>query len=128
MKGDHEIAAVERRIVRERNALAALAQDWTGTARDAMVSKRSLFAVAALGFVLGDALRARKRARPARKLGFGGMLAGIAYSALRARYGSPWALAEAAWRGWQSARSPRPAPYHGPEPVRFPTQSAHPLR
>jgi hypothetical protein len=124
MTVDDEISAVEQRIARERNALAVLAEDWTGTARDALVSKRSLFAFAALGFVLGDALRPNKPAGAARKLGVGGMLAGVAFSALRARYGSPWALAELAWRGWRSARR-TPAPT-APEPVSFPTGAARP--
>ena len=126
MNADDEIAAVEHRIARERNALALLADDWAGAARDALVSRRSLFAVAALGFVLGDALRPKKPAGTARKLGLGGMLAGIAFSALRARYGSPWALAELALRGWRSARSPRPSPRTGLEPIPFPTQSGFP--
>ena len=103
MKPDAEIAAVERRIARERSGIALLAQDWTEAARDALISKRSLFAIAAFGFILGDALRPARAAAGARKLRLGGMLAGLAFAALRARFGSPWALAEAAWRGWRSA-------------------------
>jgi len=107
MNLDEEIRAVEVRIARERNGLALLAQGWASTARDVVVSKKSLFAVAALGFVLGDALRPAKPAGRARKLGLGGMLAGIALSALRSRYGSPWALAELAWEGWRGMSSRR---------------------
>jgi hypothetical protein len=103
MKLDAEIDAVERRIARERSGIALLAQDWTEAARDALISKRSLFAIAAFGFVLGDALRPTRAAASGRKLRLGGMLAGLAFTALRARFGSPWALAEAAWRGWRSA-------------------------
>jgi hypothetical protein len=120
---DAEIRAVERLIARERNALGLLAEDWATAARDAVVSKKSLFAVAAFGFVLGDALRPAKPAGTVRKLGFSGMLAGIAFSALRARYGSPWALAEVAWRGWRGASARREArraleiPAPGPAPV-----------
>ena len=123
MSADDEIAVVERRIARERNALALLAEDWAGTARDALVSKRSLFAVAALGFVLGDTLRPKRSAGAVRKLGLGGILGGIVFSALRARYGSPWALAELAWRGWRSAR---PSPPPAGEAVSFPTRAAPP--
>jgi len=131
MNLDEEIRAVELRIARRRNGLALLAEDWASTARDAVVSKKSLFAVAALGFVLGDALRPAKPAGRARKLGLGGMLAGIGFSALRARNGSPWALAELAWRGWRGMSSrrdshvAREAPTLGP--ARVPPQSGvHP--
>jgi hypothetical protein len=122
MSVDDEIDAVERRIARQRSALGVLAEDWVGAARDALVSRNSLLSVAAFGFVLGDALRPRKSAGPARKLGLGGMLAGIAVSALRTRYGSPWALAELAWRGWRSARAAS-AP---PPPVPFAVRPARP--
>ena len=81
MNLDQEIRGVEERIARERNGLALLAEDWAGAARDAVVSRKSLFAVAAFGFVLGDALRPRRPVGRARKLGLGGMLAGIAFAA-----------------------------------------------
>lgn len=104
---DDEIRAVELRIARERSALALLGEDWARTVRDAAVSGKSLVAVAAFGFVLGEVLRPTKPAGRVRKLGFGGMLAGVAFSAFRARYGSPWAIAEMAWRAWRSAKSRR---------------------
>lgn len=107
---DDEIRAVELRIARERNALALLAADWTGTARDALVSGKSLVAVAAFGFVLGEVLRPTKPAGRVRKLGVGGMLAGVAFSAFRARYGSPWVIVEMAWQAWRSAKSRRAVP------------------
>src|SRR5262245_45587438 len=132
MRLDPEIRTVEQRIARERSGLARLAEDWAGAARDAVVSKRSLFAVAALGFVLGDALRPRRSAGRARTLGFGGMLAGIAFAAMRARFGSPWALAEVAWRGWRSAKSQAAAraalEAAPPEPWPMPRQSSVPPR
>ena len=107
MNLDQEIRGVEERIARERDGLALLAEDWAGAARDAVVSRKSLFAVAAFGFVLGDALRPRRPGGRARKLGMGGMLAGIAFAVLRARFGSPWALAEVAWRGWRTPTAQR---------------------
>jgi len=103
---DEDIRVLERRIARERSGLTLLSVEWATTARDAVVSGKSLFAVAAVGFVLGDALRPKPSGRAA-KLGLGGMLAGIAFSMLRARYGSPWVLADLALRAWRSGASGR---------------------
>ncbi len=108
---DDEIRIVERRIAREREGVAALADDWCATLRDAVVSGKSLLGVAALGFVLGEALRPAKAGGATRKLGLGGMLIGLTASLLRARYGTPWALGELALRGWRGATgrgAPRP--------------------
>jgi hypothetical protein len=100
---DQEIQAVEARIGRGREGVAALAADWCATLRDVVVSGKSLLGVAALGFVLGEALRPAKGGGVTRKLGLGGMLIGLAGSLLRARYGTPWALGELALRGWRGA-------------------------
>jgi hypothetical protein len=100
---DEEIRTVELRISRGRDGVGALAADWGATLRNALVSGKSLLGVAALGFVLGEVLRPAKGGGATRKLGLGGMLIGLAASLLRARYGTPWALAEFALRGWHSA-------------------------
>jgi len=90
---DDDIRAVEERIARGRNGLAALAEDCEETARDAVASPKSLLAVAALGFVLGEALGRSPRSARSRK-GLAGMLLGAGVALLRARYGSLWSLAE----------------------------------
>ncbi|HSD53828.1 MAG TPA: hypothetical protein VLC47_06660 [Burkholderiales bacterium] len=94
---DDEIRTVESRIVRERNGLAALLDDCEEAARDAVASPQSLLAVAALGFVLGEALRPGRAAAEARKRRLVGLLAGVALGLIRARYGSPWLLAPRIW-------------------------------
>ena len=95
MSIDDDIRAVEERIARERNGLAALAEDCQETARDVVASPKSLLAVAAVGFMLGEALHRSPRSRRSRSAGFAGMLLGAGAALLRARYGSPWSLAEA---------------------------------
>ena len=92
---DDDIRAVEERIARERTGLAALAEDCEETARDVVASPESLLAVAAVGFMLGEVLRPSRRSTRGRKTGFTGMLLGAGVALLRARYGSPWSLAEA---------------------------------
>ena len=52
MSIDDDIRAVEERIARGRNGLAALAEDCEETARDVVASPKSLLAVAAVG--VGD--------------------------------------------------------------------------
>lgn len=101
---DEEIRAVEARIARERTGLATLIDDCEETARDTVAAPKSLFAVAALGFALGEMLRPA-RAAPARSRGVKGLLAGAALALIRARYGSPWVLARRIW----SEAPPRPA-------------------
>jgi hypothetical protein len=114
---DPEIRAVELRIARGREGVAALAADWRAALRDGVVSGKSLFGVAALGFVLGEALRPAKGRGATGKLGLGGMLIGLAASLVRARYGTPSALAELALRGWRgaAARAASRRPPHAPD-------------
>jgi hypothetical protein len=91
---DDDIRAVEERIARGRNGLAALAEDCEETARDVVASPKSLLAVAAVGFVLGEALHGSPRSARGRKAGWAGMLLGAGVALLRARYGNPWSLVE----------------------------------
>jgi hypothetical protein len=96
---EHEIGAVETRLARERGDRAARADEWAGCAREAISSPQSLLGVAAIGFFLGEALRGSRRAEPARRgrRGLAGLLAGGALALVRARYGSPVALARRVW-------------------------------
>ncbi len=94
---DDEIRALEARIARERNGLAVLLEDCEETARDVVAAPKNLLAVAGFGFVLGEVLRPRWAAAPARKRGFGGLLTGVAIALIRARYGSPWSLGRRLW-------------------------------
>jgi hypothetical protein len=111
---DQEIRALEGRIARGRAGVAGAAADWCVALREGLVSGKSLFGVAALGFVLGEALRPARGGGATRKLGLGGMLIGLGASLVRARYGTPWALAELALRGWRAAgrSAPQPVPPH----------------
>ena len=93
---DDEIRAVEARIARERDMLAALIDDCEDTARNTVAAPKSLLVTAALGFALGEMLRPAPTA-PARKRGLQGLLAGVAFALIRARYGSPWMLARRIW-------------------------------
>ena len=92
---DDDIRALEERIASERNRLAALAADCEQTARDVVASPKSLLAVAAVGFMLGEALGRSPRSARSRKAGLAGMLLGAGAALLRARYGNPWSLVEA---------------------------------
>jgi len=97
MDFDDDIRAVEQRVARGRNGLAALAENCEETARDAIASPKTLLAVAAAGYMLGEMLRPSRRSAPTRKAGLAGMLLGAAVALVRARYGNPWSLAELAW-------------------------------
>jgi hypothetical protein len=103
---DQEIHAVEARIARERIDLATLLDDCEEAARDAVSAPKNLLAVAALGFALGEMLRPA-RAAPARSRGLKGLLAGAAFALIRARYGSPWALARRIWPETPPGRAAR---------------------
>jgi hypothetical protein len=105
---DQEIHAVEARIARERIGLATLIDDCEEAARDAVSAPKNLLAVAALGFALGEMLRPA-RAAPARSRGLKGLLAGAAFALIRARYGSPWALARRIWSETPSGRATWPS-------------------
>jgi hypothetical protein len=117
MDPDDDVRAVEQRIARGRNGLAALAENCEETARDAIASPKSLLAVAAVGFMLGEMLRPSRRSPPTRKAGLAGMLLGAAVALVRARYGNPWSLAELAWSHATAARhAPRRSSPDGPTP------------
>jgi hypothetical protein len=113
---DQEIRAVETRIARERDGMVELLDDCGETARDKMTAPRSLLAVAAVGFVLGEVLHPRRRVAPARIRGLGAIVAGVAMGLLQARYGSPWALlaqrvlSQGARRGPRTEARPRYGP------------------
>jgi hypothetical protein len=113
---DDEIRAVEQRIARERDGLIELAGECGETARDSIVSPPALLAVAAFGFVLGEALHRARPVAPARKLGLAGAIAGAAFSLVRARYGSPWALAQQAWSRTMADRAQRDSPRAADQP------------
>jgi hypothetical protein len=103
---DAEIHAVEERIARERNSVATLLDEYGETVRDAVTAPKSLLAVVALGFVLGEVSRSsRSTASPRRMDGLwarlGALAASTATGLIRARYGSPWLLL---------ARPSRPTP------------------
>jgi hypothetical protein len=104
-----EIREVEQRIARGRNGLAAALQDLGETARDTAVSPKSLLTMVAAGYLLGELGRPSREPQPAgRKAGLAGLLVGAAAALLRARYGSPWALAQLAVSQLRSDRnSPR---------------------
>lgn len=107
---DEEIRTVEARIAGERNRIARLLEDCGETARDAVATPKNLAAVAALGFVLGQLGRPRgDRPGRMRKRGLGGLLAGAAFALVRARYGSPWALARQFWAHAPRRTAPREA-------------------
>lgn len=102
---DDDIRAVEQRIARGRHRLAALAEDCEETARHAIVSPHGLIAVAAVGFMLGEMLRPRRRPAPTRNAGLGGLVGGAIAALLRARYGNPWSLAALTWARAAAARN-----------------------
>jgi hypothetical protein len=117
MDPDDDIRAVEERIARGRNGLSALAENCEETARDAIASPKTLLAVAAAGFMLGEMLRPGRRSGPTRKVGWAGMLIGGVVALVRARYGDPWSLAALAWSRATAARDARrPPPGDGPTP------------
>jgi len=108
---DDEIHTVEAQIARERDGIAALLEDCGETARDAVTSPKTLLGVAALGFVLGEALRANRSNGPSPRHSVGTLLAGTALALMRASPVSPWRLAQRLWSDVrpQPARAARPA-------------------
>ena len=102
-KFDDEIREVEARLVREREALRAKAEDLGETARDAAVSPKGLLAAFAIGFVLGELTTPRRRKEKSqavettKKVGIGGLLGSAIFAYARSHYGSPWSLGRSAW-------------------------------
>jgi hypothetical protein len=105
---DNEIREVELRLARRRSGVAALGDDWVGALRDALVSGKSLFGVAAVGFALGEMLRGPpgRAGRTRSRRGVGAIVLGLAGLLLRARFGSPWQLV---WSAVAASRRQRPA-------------------
>jgi hypothetical protein len=114
-KYDQEIREVEARLVREREALIAKAEDLGETARDAAVSPKGLLAALAIGFILGEltAPRRRRGKTPAvettKKVGLGGLIGSALFAYARSQYGSPWALGRSAWDYAAALRARRAA-------------------
>jgi hypothetical protein len=109
---DAEIQAVEARIASERDGVAALLDEYGETARDTVTAPKTLLAAAALGFVLGEALRSGRSAAAPRgglRSGLGALAAGTAMGLIRARYGSPWMLLARPIWSEAKAKPPRPA-------------------
>lgn len=90
------LAEAEARVARERALLDAQFDAWSGQVRKEAASPRGLGAALAIGFVVGNVIRRRPRRReasagaPVRK-SFLAVATGLALSALRWRYGNPWA-------------------------------------
>ncbi|NMG55155.1 hypothetical protein [Aromatoleum aromaticum] len=88
------LAEAEARVALERRLLHAQFAAWRGHVRTEVASPRGLGAALMTGFVVGNLIRRRPRRQeagaPVRK-GFLAVATGLALSALRWRYGSPWA-------------------------------------
>jgi hypothetical protein len=102
---DNEIRAVEARLARTRSNLGALVTEEAECARDAIASPQCLLGVAAIGFLLGDALHRSRR--PQQRRGLIAKLAPAALALLPARYGSPLALAQRVWSATRRNRTTR---------------------
>lgn len=92
-----DLLAAETRVAREMNELRDAAGEWLRGRRNALVSLKGLTAAAAAGFTIGSALLRRRApkqsAAPAVKGSLLTVLAGLAASAIRTRYGDPWTIA-----------------------------------
>jgi hypothetical protein len=103
-KYDDEIREAESRLMRDRQALVAQAEDLSATARDAASSPKGLGVAFAVGFILGE-LTAPRRPRKShaaqtvdttKKVGLGGLLGSALFAYVRSQYGSPWAIGRSA--------------------------------
>jgi hypothetical protein len=103
-KYDDEIREAESRLMRDRQALVAQAEDLSATARDAASSPKGLGVAFAIGFILGE-LTAPRRPRKShaaqtvdttKKVGLGGLLGSALFAYIRSQYGSPWAIGRSA--------------------------------
>jgi hypothetical protein len=124
-KLDHEIRDTEARIARERQTLVGSLHDTSRRVRDTVISPGALAAFAAAGFIFGDVLRSRRRhasSAPSQgrtiKSSLFGLLASGAMALVRARYGSPWALASEVLQKANGSRRPQRA--YGDEPRHAP--------
>lgn len=106
------LAEAERLVADERAGLRNEFDLWQASTRERvkrnLASPRTLGVAAVAGLLLFKLMRGRRSSRPAvtagtKKKGAAAILGGLALSALRYRYGSPWAVIPA-WIGW--ARQP----------------------
>lgn len=106
------LAEAEVLVADERAGLRREFDLWQASTRERvkanLASPKVLGAAAVAGYLLVALLRRRRPTQPAvstetKKKGAAALLGGLALSALRYRYGSPWA-AIPAWIGW--AREP----------------------
>lgn len=108
------VAAAEARVARERLLLESEFAEWRAHTLGVLASPRGLGAALAAGFIAGGLIR-RRRPKPVEgapvKKGIAAVLAGLALSALRWRYGNPWAAVPEVI-GWARSRGlyDRPAP------------------
>lgn len=118
--GDRAVAEAELRVARERLLLASQFAAWREHTLGIVASPRGLGAAMLAGFLAGGVMRRRPpkpEAAPVKK-GFLAVLTGLALSALRWRYGNPWAAVPdlLGWAGrFGSGRRPAaPAVYRPP--------------
>jgi hypothetical protein len=123
-KYDDEIREAEARLMRDRQALIAQAEDLSAKARETAAkasatasSPKGLLAAFAVGFVLGE-LTAPRRPRKSsaaqtvdttKKVGIGGLIGSALFAYARSHYGSPWALGRSAWGYYAQMRQARQA-------------------
>jgi len=102
-KYDDEIREVEARLSFERAALVHGAEDLAHAAKRKAASHKGLVMAVAVGFLLGELSRPKRRhvkqahtsATP-RALGLGSVLGGVALALIRAQFGSPLGMGKAA--------------------------------
>jgi hypothetical protein len=115
MHPDHEIVELEQRIARRRRELDELAHYTARQTMRKLASPVALISVAALGFLVGGGLRRRhpqKESAAGKKTGIAGLLMTGAMWFIRARFGSPMALAQYVLAKVNAARrSSPPSPY-----------------
>ncbi|MCK0508338.1 hypothetical protein [Aromatoleum anaerobium] len=124
------LAEAEARVARERALLDAQFDAWRAHVRSELASPRGLGTALMMGFVVGNVMRRRpprhEAAAPVRK-GFLAVATGLALSALRWRYGNPWAAVPqlVGWLQQQGAGRAAPSgaaatpspPWQGPRAI-----------
>jgi hypothetical protein len=117
MEIDREVFEVEQRIARRRAEIAYVGREAGRRALQSLTSPIALGVAVGAGFLAGGLMGRRRRTEPKfverrrsmhrRKTGIAGMLAAGALSLLRARYGTPMALAQVVLS--RLRKPPRPA-------------------